>query len=44
MKNLVLTESLVKEDEALLAKRIKEELGDEYQEHPLVLREQVNIK
>ncbi|XP_078345883.1 leucine-rich repeat- and IQ domain-containing protein 1-like isoform X2 [Oculina patagonica] len=35
------SESLVKEDEGLLARRIKEELGDEYQENPLVLRDQV---
>ena len=42
MKDLVLTDNSEKEDEALLAERIKEELGDEYQEHPLVLRDQVN--
>lgn len=33
----------MKEDEDLLAKRIKEELGDQYKEHPLVLRDQVNV-
>ena len=38
----IFTESLVKEDEALLARLIKEELGDEYRENPLVLRDQVS--
>ena len=37
------TDSTVKEDEDLLARRIKEELGDQYKEHPLVLRDQVNV-
>jgi len=32
----------VKEDAALLSERIKEELGEEYQENPLVLRDQVS--
>ena len=40
---LASADSLIKEDEALLAKRIKEELGDEYKENPLVLRDQVNF-
>lgn len=40
---LVSTDSLVKEDEQLLARRIKEELGDEYKENALVLRDQVNF-
>ena len=31
----------MKEDAALLSQRIKEELGEEYSENPLVLREQV---
>ena len=35
-------ESLVKEDEALLSQRIKEELGEEYKENPLVLRDRVS--
>lgn len=35
------SESLVKEDAALLSQRIKEELGEEYNENPLVLRDQV---
>ena len=43
MKVLVSTDSLVKEDEQLLARRIKEELSDEYIENPLVLRDQVNF-
>jgi len=32
----------VKEDAALLSQRIKEELGEEYKENPLALRDQVN--
>ncbi|XP_020620609.1 leucine-rich repeat and IQ domain-containing protein 1-like isoform X3 [Orbicella faveolata] len=35
------SESLVKEDAALLSQRIKEELGEEYKENPLALRDQV---
>jgi len=30
------------EDEALLSRRIKEQLGEQYKENPLVLREQVS--
>lgn len=41
MKYCIFTESLVKEDAALLSQRIKEELGEEYNENPLVLRDQV---
>ncbi|XP_027041039.1 trichohyalin-like, partial [Pocillopora damicornis] len=33
--------SSVKEDEALLSQRIKEELGDDYSENPLVIRDRV---
>jgi len=32
----------VKEDAVLLSQRIKEELGEEYKENPLALRDQVN--
>jgi len=37
----VFTESFITEDEALLSRRIKEQLGEQYKENPLVLREQV---
>ena len=37
------TDDVVKEDEDLLARRIKDELGEEYEENPLVLRDQVNF-
>ena len=36
------TGSSVKEDEALLSQRIKEELGDDYSENPLVIRDRVS--
>ena len=36
------TWSSVKEDEALLLQRIKEELGDDYSENPLVIRDRVS--
>ena len=32
----------MKEDEALLSQRIKEELGDDYSENPLVIRDRVS--
>ena len=32
----------MKEDEALLSQRIKEELGDDYSENPLVIRHRVS--
>ena len=38
---LALTGGGWKDDEALLAKRIKDELGDDFEEQPLVLRDQV---
>lgn len=41
MKPLALTDGGLKDDEALLAKRIKDELGDDFEEQPLVLRDQV---
>ena len=33
----------MKEDEATLSQRIKEELGDEYSENPLVIRDRVSL-
>lgn len=43
MKVFASADILVKEDEALLTRRIKEELGDDYKENPLALRDQVNF-
>ena len=37
-----LTDGALKDDEALLTRRIKDELGDEFDEHPLILRDQVD--
>ncbi|XP_068673772.1 leucine-rich repeat and IQ domain-containing protein 1-like isoform X1 [Montipora foliosa] len=34
----------LKDDEALLTRRIKDELGDEFEEHPLILRDQVLLE
>lgn len=42
-KGYVSTGDVIKEDKDLLAKRIKEELGEEHEENPLVLRDQVNF-
>ncbi|XP_015748541.1 PREDICTED: leucine-rich repeat and IQ domain-containing protein 1-like [Acropora digitifera] len=41
LEKLPVNDGGLKDDEALLAKRIKDELGDDFEEQPLVLRDQV---